>query len=133
MANKKTLNEVIDKLIRNPLLIDTTYKYRNDIDLTGFILRKPKFIKHDKKGVESASLLLYQINNTHGIVKINCYGCMCFVKELVEQLKKQDKVIFVATVSKLMYSSKLHGDYAQILEMKTLYEFDIDMASEWGS
>lgn len=129
----KTLNDVINEIARNPLLIDTTYKYKNNIELTGFILRKPKFIKHDKKGVESCSLLLYQINNANGKIVMNCYGCMCYVKELVEQLKKQEKVIFVATVGKLRYSPKIHGDYDQIVEMTTLYEFDIDMADEWGS
>ena len=59
----KTLKETISDMLPNPILIDMTYKYRNNIELSGWIIRKPKFIKHDKTGVESCSLLLYQINN----------------------------------------------------------------------
>lgn len=126
----QTIKELIEKLLPNPILIDMTYKYRNVVELSGFILKKPKFIKHDKKGVESASLLLYQINNANGALSISCWACMCYVKDLIEQLKAQEKVIFVATVGKLRYSPKIHSDYNQIVEMQTLFEFDLDMVKE---
>ena len=105
-----------------------TYKYRNNVELSGWIIRKPKFIKHDRTGVESASILLYQIN---GELKIESFNCMCYVKELIEQLKKQKKVLFVATVGKIRHHFK-YGDYSQVVEMKTLAELDVPFAAEWG-
>ena len=125
------INDIVDKLVLNPITIDMTYKYKNTVELSGWIIRKPKFIKHDKTGVESASLLLFQINNVNGELKIESFNCMCYVKELIEQLKKQQKVLFVATVGKIRHHFK-YGDYSQVVEMQTLAELDIPFANEWG-
>ena len=127
-----TFDKCIEELALNPATIDMTYKYSNNVELSGWIIRKPKFIKHDKKGVESASLLLYQIHNANGKIEIECFSCMVYVKELVEQLKKQETIIFVATVGKLRYSYKIRGYYSQVVEMATLMETDTPLANEWG-
>ena len=127
----KPLKDTIDSMLGNPVLTEMTYKYRNNVDLSGWIIRKPKFIKHDRTGVESVSLLLFQINNVNGELKIESFNCMCYVKELIEQLKKQKNILFVATVGKLRHHFK-YGDYSQIVEMQTLAELDIPFAAEWG-
>ena len=118
-------------MLEEPMLMEMTYKYRNDVELSGFIIRKPKFIKHDKTGVESCSLLLFQINNANGQLKLESFNCMVYVKDLIEQLKEQKNVLLVATVGKLRHHFK-YGDYSQVVEMKTLYELDIPLANEWG-
>ena len=127
----KPLKDTIDLMLGNPVLTEMTYKYRNNVELSGWIIRKPKFIKHDRTGVESASLLLFQINNVNGELKIESFNCMCYVKELIEQLKKQQKVLFVATVGKIRHHFK-YGDYSQVVEMQTLAELDIPFANKWG-
>ena len=127
----KPLKDTIDLMLGNPVLTEMTYKYRNNVELSGWIIRKPKFIKHDRTGVESASLLLFQINNVNGELKIESFNCMCYVKELIEQLKKQKNILFVATVGKLRHHFK-YGDYSQVVEMQTLAELDIPFANEWG-
>ena len=127
----KALKDTIDSMLGNPVLTEMTYKYRNNVELSGWIIRKPKFIKHDRTGVESASILLYQINNVNGELKIESFNCMCYVKDLIEQLKKQKKVLFVATVGKIRHHFK-YGDYSQVVEMKTLAELDTPFANEWG-
>ena len=127
----KPLKDTIDLMLGNPVLTEMTYKYRNNVELSGWIIRKPKFIKHDRTGVESASLLLFQINNVNGELKIESFNCMCYVKELIEQLKKQKNILFVATVGKLRHHFK-YGDYSQVVEMQTLEKLDIPFANEWG-
>ena len=127
----KPLKDTIDSMLGNPVLTEMTYKYRNNVDLSGWIIRKPKFIKHDRTGVESVSLLLFQINNVNGELKIESFNCMCYVKELIEQLKKQKNILFVATVGKLRHHFK-YGDYSQVVEMQTLAELDIPFAADWG-
>lgn len=125
------INDIVDKLVLNPITIDMTYKYKNTVELSGWIIRKPKFIKHDKTGVESCSLLLFQINNKNGEIKLESFNCMVYVKELIEQLKVQEKVLFVATIGKVRHHYK-YGDYSQIVEMQTLAELDLPLANEWG-
>lgn len=127
----KTLKDTVEEMLQSPILIDMTYKYRNSIELSGWIIRKPKFIKHDQKGIESCSLLLYQINNANGMLKLETFACMVYVKDLIDQLKKLDKVTFVATVGKVRHHYK-YGDYSQVVEMQTLAELDIPFANEWG-
>ena len=123
--------ETLDKLLVTPAALDMCYKTKNSIDLSGWVIRKPKFIKHDKTGVESASLLLYQVNNANGEIKIETFSVMVYVKDLVEQLKKQQNILFVAIVGKLRHHYKL-GDYTQATEMLTILELDIPLANEWG-
>jgi len=130
MANNKTINELIDEIVGNPIVIDMTYKYKNSIELSGWVLRKPKFITHDKTGVESCSLLLYQINNVNGEIVMNSFSCMVYVKELIEQLKTTNNVIFVACVGKVRHHYKF-GDYTQVLEMETIAELPNELAREW--
>lgn len=123
----KTINELVDTLTQHPLVVEIAYKYRNSIELNGFILKKPKFFKHDIRKTESCSFLLYQITNQKGVVKLEIVACMTYVKELVAQLKTIDKVVFVATVGKVRYSKQVHSDYDQVLEMKTLYQLDLPL------
>lgn len=126
-----TFKETTDKLLTKSIVVDMGYKTKNNVELSGWIIRKPKFIKHDKTGVESCSLLLFQILNVNGEIKMESFNLMIYVKELIEQLKKQTNVLFVATVGKIRHHFK-YGDYSQVVEMQTIAELDIPLANEWG-
>jgi len=127
---ERTLEETIEKLVTNPLNVEMAYKYNNQIELSGWVLRKPKFITHDKKGVTSCSMILFQITNANGEIKVESFSTMVYVKELVDQLQMIDKVIFVATMGKLRHHFK-YGEYSQVTEMKTLVETDMPLAKEY--
>lgn len=133
MENKTpTIEQVLDKVIESPVIIDLTHRYNNQVELSGWVLRKPKFIKHDKTGIESCSLSLYQINNANGTIKVESFSCMCYVKDLVEQFKKVKNVLYIATMGKVRHHFK-YGDYTQITEIETIYELKIPLAKEWES
>ena len=123
---------VLEKVLQSPIIYDSCYKNKNSIDLSGWVLRKPKFIKNDKTGTESCSLILYQINQTMGELKIESFSLMVYVKDLINQLKNQDKVLYVATIGKLRYSKIVQGLYSQVTEMETLFELDIPLAEQWN-
>ena len=53
-----------------------------------------------------------------------------YVKELVDQLKKTNNVIFVGCVGKVRHHYK-YGDYTQVLEMETIAELPNELAREW--
>ena len=127
-----TFKEVVSKVLASPILYESGYKNHNSIDLSGWVLRKPKFIKNDKTGIESCSLILYQINQVRGETKMETFSLMVYVKDLIDQLKQQDKVLYIATVGKLRYSKIVKGLYSQVTEMETLFELDIPLAEEWG-
>lgn len=127
---EKKLSEfrvLVNEILRNPFTVELGQVYRNNIDLSGFVLRKPRFYKSDKKGTESCSFMLYQIiANSYGL-KVESYNCITYVKELVEQMKVQKNVFFVATVGKFRHSFKIETNYSQVLEMKTIMEFEQEL------
>ena len=127
----KTITEVIDNIGNDPIINDMTLKYKSNCAISGLILRKPKFIKHNNLGVESCSFVLYQIEKKLGKTTLMSYSCMTFSKELIKQLKTLNNVILVATVGILLYSPKIKGLYSQVIEMKTLCEFEEELAEEW--
>ena len=123
-------NQLIGKLINNPVVVDATRQYGNFVQASGLLIKKPRFFKHDKSGTESCSFVLFQISNTQEKVEILSFSCMTYVKELVEQLKTVDKVLLLNCSGKLAYSKKIKGCYPQIVGIETLCEFDLDLENE---
>lgn len=125
----KQITKTINDLIANPIMVDMTYKYRNSIELSGWVIRKPRFIKHDITGVESCSLSLYQINNIRGQIKVESFCLMVYVKDLIQQLKEQKNILFIATMGKVRHHLN-HGDYTQVTEIETIAELDIPFVED---
>ena len=122
----KTIDQFINTLLKNPAVLEMSYKTNNQVELSGWIIFKPKFIKHDIKGIESCSLPLYQITNSNGNIKLESFYTMVYVKDLVEQLKENKNIIFVATMGKIRHHYQ-YGDYVQITEMKTIIELEMPL------
>lgn len=125
----KKITQTINEMLENPILTEMTYKYRNSIELSGWVIRKPRFIKHDITGVESCSLSLYQLNNVRGKLKIESFCLMVYVKDLIQQLKEQKNILFIATMGKVRHHLN-HGDYTQVTEIETIAELDMPFVEE---
>lgn len=128
---KMNIYDLIGTVANDPMHIDTSSKYRNSVELSGFLLRKPKFITHDKTGVTSCSMVIYQIIPREGGFNVCVYSCMVYYEELIEQLKKQDKVAFVAITGKVRHSKKIKGMYIQVANMATAFELEYDLTDEY--
>ena len=127
-------NKLIGELVQNPIVVDYSNKYTNNIELNGFIVKKPRFFKHDKSGIESCSFVLFQLTNNASRLEIASFSCMTYIKELVDQLRQVDKVLMVHCSGKLIYSKKVQGCYPQVIAIETLYEFDLDLENElWNT
>lgn len=134
--DKKTENKVEKKpsefrvlvkdLIMHPFMTELR-NYRNDIYLSGFILRKPRFYKHEKVGTESCAFMLYQIVVHSNEVKVESFNCITYVTPLVEQFRKQKNAFFVAMTGKFRHSFKIDNNYVQVVEMETMIEFDKEL------
>lgn len=129
----KKIEEVVKELTQNPMLTQVKGKQQNNAVLGGFILRQPKFIIHDKTGVESCSLLLYQLNQTKGNTSILVISVVTYVKDIIEELKKINQVTYVTFLGKLGSSKKIAGTFVQAMAYQKEFELDIELAEPWGS
>ena len=126
------INNTIGELLKNPLMQDMAYKYRNSIEISGFIIRKPKLIKNDKTGMESCSFILFQIDTNSKGSYSESFGCITYDKNLIAELKELKGITFVACVGKYRFNKKINTHYSQVSEMKVLYELDIPLCEEYA-
>lgn len=127
----KTITEIIKELALNPLVLENQENYRNVCKVSGYLIRQPKFIKNDKTGVESCSFILYQINNEKGSVTTDSFGCMTYIKEIVEKLKTINTVAFIEVMGNYRYQRKLKTHYTQATTMKIVFELDTELTEQW--
>lgn len=127
----REVEQVVNELMELPFINDMTHKYRKEASISGFILRKPKYIKHDLTQKESCTFQIYQIDNEGGATKIYSYSIIAYTLDIIEQLKKLDKVCLVALVGTIFYSTKTKCLCIRVGEIKTLMECDIELADEW--
>lgn len=125
------INNTIGELLKNPLMQDMAYKYRNSIEISGFIIRKPKLIKNDKTGMESCSFILFQIDTNSKGSYSESFGCITYDKNLIAELKELKGITFVVCVGKYRFNKKINTHYSQVSEMKVLYELDIPLCEEY--
>lgn len=124
-------NETIGFILNSELAPETTYRYKNTIVLSGWVIRKPKFILSEKSRVESCSLLLFQINKTTRYIKIDSFSCLAFDKIVVEELKKLNYVTYIGLLGVLRYSKKA-GLHIQITSTKVLKKTKLPLTAEYG-
>lgn len=121
------IQDALIELSKHPLIHDMAYKYRNAVEVSGFLVREPNFIKNDKTGMESCSFLLYQVEHTQKGLMVDIFGCLTFDDNLIKELAKLKGITFLACVGKYRYNKKRNTHYAQISEMKVLYEIDMPL------
>lgn len=127
----RKIQEVFDELLQHPMVVQVKDKQQNYCILSGFILRKPKFIKLDNTGVESCSLLLYQVNQTKGNTSVQVFSVVTYVKDIIKELKEVNQCAFVTFCGKALHSKKITGLYFQATVMEKDFELGIDLADEW--
>lgn len=125
------ISEVIAKVVENPITVGMSKRYKNSVAISGWVLRKPKFQTFDSNGIESCSLILYQMENTTDYLKMQSYSIMIYDPTLVQELKNIKSVVFLAGVGKLCFSKKIKSLYCHLEEAKIVYELDIPLAEEW--
>ena len=131
-SRSKDFEEVFKKINETPLVRELQGKFRNNVEVSGFILRKPKFIMTKKgKPRESACFILYQPKFSSQYVKVDSFSCMTFTEDLVEQFKKLDNVIYVNCLGTLRFSRKVNSLYVAVNQITTNGELDIKLAEAY--
>ncbi|MBO7716017.1 MAG: hypothetical protein J6S85_20805 [Methanobrevibacter sp.] len=122
--------ETVGEILKNPIIAETNKRFMNSVVLDGYIIKQPKFFKHDEKGIESCSFVLFQVNNINGSVDLYSYSCITYIPEIVEYLKSMKNVTMVNAQGILKYSKKLRMYYSHVVKLDDLIELDTPLAQE---
>ena len=115
MLNNKTL-ELVRK---SAYALTVENAYKNIAYFSGWVVQRPRIIKHDKTGKESVSLILVQfMRDAKGYAYMKSYNLISYVTPIVEQWKKQDNICFIICDCQMQWNSKTKQNYPQIYDMK---------------
>ena len=115
MLNNKTL-ELVRK---SAYALTVENAYKNVAYFSGWVVQRPRIIKHDKTGKESVSLILVQfMRDSKGNAYMKSYNLISYVTPIVEQWKKQDNICFIICDCQMQWNSKTKQNYPQIYDMK---------------
>lgn len=113
------MNEkIIDKVRTSVYALDIENRYKNSVYLSGWIIDKPMFIRHNNTNKESVSLVLAQfMRDSNGYAYMRTYHLMAFLPNIVEQFKNMIDISFVMCSCQLHFNNKTQKQYPQIYEM----------------
>lgn len=125
--NKDTIEKVRTSIYA--LTIENMYK--NTVCLSGWIIPKPNFFKHDKTGKESVSFIIVQyIRDSQGYAYYKSYSLLSYVTQVIETLKNQKKICYIICDGQVQFSSLKKMFYPQIYDLRVIYSLDLDLESE---
>lgn len=129
-------NEKLEKA-----LIDIAYsdigksisgKYTNRFMLNGFIVQRPRFTPNFRTKAETCSFILHQITRTKdGDVVDKTFHVLCFLPDLVAQLKKLEHVCFIGIKGSLERSPKYKSEYCQMFDYEISCELENELEEEY--
>lgn len=124
-------NELLEKVRTSAFALSVENAYKNVCYFSGWIVQKPRIIKHDKSGVESVSLILVQfMRDSGGWAYLKTFHLISYVTPIIEQFKKQENVCFIVCDCQYQYNAKTKRCYPQIYDMKITMELNLKLAKE---
>lgn len=100
------MQELIKFIVDTPLGVSMNEKYANSLQINGFVLQKPRFIKHEETGHESCSFIVHQLNRDMYGIKDKTYSMISYLPSIIEKVKQIDSVCFVNCLARLEWNSK---------------------------
>lgn len=112
-------NDTLEKVRTSIQALSIENAYKNRVFFSGWIIEKPRIIKHDKTGKESVSLILVQfMRDGKGYAYMKTYNLISYVTPIVETLKKQENICFIICDAQLQWNSKTKNYYPQMYDMQ---------------
>ena len=125
--------ETIEKVRKSIHALSIENFYKNVAYFSGWIVTKPRIIKHDKTGQESVSLILVQfMRDSNGYAYYKTYNLISYMTPIIDMWKAQDKICFVICECQLLFNVKTHNYYPQVyaMEIKDRLPYELDEESE---
>lgn len=115
------IEEILTKISNSKIGESMNHSYSNCWQLNGFIVQKPRFIKHDEKGSESCSFILHQVSkNDYGQIIDISYSLITYLPQIVERLKNElDVCCFISCLAVVHWNRKLKALSGNV------YDFEI--------
>ena len=112
-------NKTLELVRKSAYALTIENAYKNIAYFSGWVVQRPRIIKHDKTGKESVSLILVQfMRDSKGYAYMKSYNLISYVTPIVEQWKKQDNICFIICDCQMQWNSKTKQNYPQIYDMK---------------
>lgn len=112
-------NKTLELVRKSAYALTVENAYKNVAYFSGWVVQRPRIIKHDKTGKESVSLILVQfMRDGKGYAYMKSYNLISYVTPIVEQWKKQDNICFIICDCQMQWNSKTKQNYPQIYDMK---------------
>lgn len=112
-------NKTLELVRKSAYALTVENAYKNVAYFSGWVVQRPRIIKHDKTGKESVSLILVQfMRDSKGYAYMKSYNLISYVTPIVEQWKKQDNICFIICDCQMQWNSKTKQNYPQIYDMK---------------
>ncbi|MBO7715218.1 MAG: hypothetical protein J6S85_16740 [Methanobrevibacter sp.] len=112
-------NKTLELVRKSAYALTVENAYKNVAYFSGWVVQRPRIIKHDKTGKESVSLILVQfMRDGKGYAYMKSYNLISYVIPIIEQWKKQDNICFIICDCQMQWNSKTKQNYPQIYDMK---------------
>ena len=120
--------ELVEKVRKSQYALAIENTYKNQAYFSGWIITKPYIIKHDKTNKESVSFILVQfMRDSKGIAYMKTYSMLSYVTQVVDLLKKQEKVCFIICDCQIQFNGKTRQNYPQVYDLRITYDLDLKL------
>lgn len=122
------LNNKIKQIADSSLNFGMNNRYANSVQLSGWIMQKPKFSHNPRTNSKAVSFILVQVMTTPtGEIETNSFSIITYVDGIMEQLLKLEHVAFVVMIGKLVFNRYKKTTSPQLLQCEITHETDIEL------
>lgn len=110
-----------DKIIRisqSSIFASIVGRYANVWQVSGFLLQKPKLIKHDKFNITSCVFIVHQIGVAQDghLIDIS-FNLLTFKKELIDKLMSLQHCCFISGLAQMSFNKKIKQLTGKVYDM----------------
>ena len=122
------LNDKIKQIAESSLNFGMNNRYANSVQLSGWIMQKPKFSHNPRTNSKAVSFILFQVMTTPtGEIETNSFSVITYVDGIMEQLMKLEHVAFIVLIGKLVFNRFKKTVSPQLLQCEITHETDIEL------
>lgn len=124
-------NETLEKVRKSAPALAIENAYKNTACFSGWVVQKPRIIKHDITGKESVSLIIVQfLRDAKGYAYMKSFNLISYVTPIVEMWKKQKNICFIICFCQMQWNRVTRQNYPQIYDMQITQALDLKLDEE---
>ena len=124
------LKDKIKEISKTSISMVARNRYDNSVQLTGFIVQKPKVIQG--KINRSCSFIIHQISNDLQGTNDSSFSLITYVPEIIEKLINLDKVCLIHCLGVLAFNRVKKMQYVHVSMAEISYVLDMELEPPYG-